>query len=231
MIKFKILFLLTSIIFVSCIKKKENYKKTYYPTGELYSKVKYKNGKTIDTTYFYYKNGVVREKGILDDKLQLEKGWWFYYNKRGDLRVKNEYKIIRDSVYKNQTIHYNLDGSINKKNSSYYTIKLPDTIYLGKTLGDLYYSSNFNKIKKKELFVIIDNNYNGIIKKDTFIDETPEYTFFGIYADKIGEKIIRGEIIEQLFKYDTVNTQNLSLKILEHKKYFEIEVYVKDTIE
>lgn len=226
--RFKILVAIFIFYIFSC-KNEKIYEETYYSTGELKSKTRYINGKLTDTFYFYYKNGKLKEKGILD--IELKKGWWYYYNKTEKLKNRSQYIKFGDSIYKNQSVNYNDDGNINKNTSSYFTIKLSDTIPLGKSLGDLYYNTNFNDIEKRELFVIIDNEYNNVIKKDTFIDVKSNYTFFGIYSDKLGEKIIKGEIIEQLFKYDTVNPKKLSLKILEHRKYFEKEVYVKDTID
>ncbi|CAA0226078.1 toxin-antitoxin system YwqK family antitoxin [Tenacibaculum maritimum] len=196
----------------------------YYKSGELRMKTNYSKKRSIDTTFIYYKNGKIKEKGILQDNLKT--GWWKYYNSSGLLINKNEYKIINNGVYKNQSIHYSKKGSIIDSISSFYTLKIPDTLKLGKNVAHINYNSNFNA-DEKHLYIIIDNNYSDSeIKRDTFI-EKPNKSRFGIFTHKKGVKMVKGTIIEQLLYKKKINSDSLELKIEEHKKYFEKEVYVK----
>ena len=180
----------------------------YYDSGELLKKLTYKEGKIVDTVLIYYKNGKVKEKGKLyNDSLKI--GWWNYYSSNGNLINKNEYLILGDSIYKNQTIKFQPDGNV----------------------GKLYYSSNFINASDKILDVIIENEYlNSEIKLDTF-GERPNETRFGVFANKIGYKTIKGSTLETLFYKNRITVDSFNLTIKTHKKYFEKKLYVKDTID
>jgi len=138
--------------------------------------------------------------------------------------------VLRDSMYKNQTIHFNKNGTIKYDASSFFTIDLPDTLLLGKNAGKLTYNSNFKKASDQILSVIIENEYSdNNIKKDTFGNWTNNIRF-GVFAHKTGKKIIRGQTLEKLFYKEILPDSSFKLTINNHKKYFEKEVYVKDTI-
>lgn len=198
----------------------------YYKSGELKMRTKYLNGIVIDTVFGFHKNGKLKEKGILKNNLKIN--WWNYYDSLGSLKIRNEYKIVNDSIYKNQTIHYDKDSNIIDSLSSFYNIKLRDTLVLGKNVGELYYSSNFNT-NDRYLYIIVENHYSDLIKKrDTFIEE-PDSTRFGVFAHKKGLKHIKATIIEQLIFEKEINEDSSELKIEEHKKYYEKDVYVIDS--
>ncbi len=246
-----IAFFLIAIIFISCrddkiiknyysngvlkleVQVDENgiqngYYKEYYNTGELFKKMKYFQGNIVDTVFFYHKNGRVKEKGILKDN-KIKVNWWLSYERSGKLKSKIQYKVINDSILSNQVFYYQTNGSIDKESSSFFSIQLPDTIKLGKNIGQFYYNSSHNKATSRILDVIIENKYSDLeTKLDTFGD-TPNKTWFGVYAHKTGVKNIKGQILETLFYKTKVGIDSFNLKIETHKKYFEKKVFVKDT--
>ena len=88
-----------------------------------------------------------------------------------------------------------------------------------------------NNIYKKYLWIIIENEYpNKVIKKDTFFEEA-NYSRFGVLANNVGRKKIEGTIVEKTFLTERINEDSLTAYMVTQKKYFEKEVYVKDTID
>ncbi|NQY31449.1 MAG: hypothetical protein HRT69_18530, partial [Flavobacteriaceae bacterium] len=120
-------------------------------------------------------------------------------------------------------------GSIDYEKSWFFKIKLPDTIKLGKNRGEIRYYST-KKAENKYLLVIVDNEYSeGIIKRDTFLKE-PDYTWFGVFAHKVGKKKVTIRIVEELINPNNMDKDTVNLRFTYHSKYFEKEVYVRDTI-
>ncbi|WP_075342034.1 hypothetical protein [Tenacibaculum agarivorans] len=110
--------------------------------------------------------------------------------------------------------------------SCYFKIEISDTLNLGKNIGKIDYNSNF-KPNESILYILIENEYSETEKKiDTFIEES-NYSRFGFFAHKKGNKRIKGRIIEQLIFERIINKDSTELKIEEHNKYFEIDVIVK----
>jgi antitoxin component YwqK of YwqJK toxin-antitoxin module len=50
-----------------------------------------------DTLFYYYENGKIKEKGLLENGFQ--KGWWIYKKEDGSLKEKSEWLTLRDSLY------------------------------------------------------------------------------------------------------------------------------------
>lgn len=196
----------------------------YYSSGELKTKGTNLNGKTIDTVYSYYKDGSIKEKGNINGRYKY--GWWLYYNDKGNLNKKVEYRKLNDStIFENQTIHYKEAGEINFDKSWFFEIKLPDTLKLGKNIGELYYYS-YSKPDEKYMYVVIENEYeNKITKKDTFADDA-NYTKFGVFAARSGFLNIKGEIYEEELYLKEIEKDSSELIINTHIKYFEKKVYV-----
>ena len=226
--KLSILYFSLIVLFYSC--DKENYKKEFYTDGTLKAKIQINDKGVFNGLYKeFYKNEQIKIEGIINNGLKL--GWWNTYDSLGHVLSKREYLILRDSIYKNQTIFYDREGNIRNDLSSFYKIELPDTITLGKNIGRIYYNSNFLKTKEKFLHIIINNQYSDFeIKKDTFV-EGFDNTRFGIFAHKTGRKKIKGTIIEKLIYVTEINKDSSELIIKNHKKYCEKMVYVKDTLE
>jgi hypothetical protein len=180
--------------------------------------------KESDTISVYYQNGSIKEKGVIKNDLKI--GWWSYYDSQGVLKQKEEYKIIYKEPFTNQTIYYDSLGKIDYSKSWFFKVKLPDTIKLGKNRGEIRYYST-KKADDKYLSVIVDNEYSeGVIKRDTFLKE-PNYTWFGVFAHKVGKKKVKIRIVEELL----VSIDSANLRHTFHSKYFEKKVYVKDTIQ
>jgi hypothetical protein len=184
--------------------------------------------KKSDTLKTYYSNGKIKEEGVVKDDLKI--GWWSYYDSIGTLMRKDEYKIIYNKPFANQTISYNKKGEIDYDNSWFFNVKLPDTIKLGRNMGEVHYFST-KKADKKYLLVIVDNEYTkGVIKQDTFIKE-PNYTWFGVFAHKVGKKKVNFRLVEELLSNKIINKDSATSEYTLHSKYFEKEVYVRDTIQ
>lgn len=248
--KFKIILILLVNLF-SC--QKDNYKEEYYSngnlklkvevdykgvpnglyqefydTGEIKLKANYINGISSDTVFNYHKNGIIKEKGVLFNNLR--EGWWYNYDNKGGLKSQSEYLIIKDSTYKNQSIYFYDNGEVDYDLSWFFTLKIPDTIVLGRNRGEIKYYSPL-KSEVKYLLAIVENRYSDIVvKKDTFLEE-PNFTKIGIYADKVGLKKVTGVLIEELIDIkEEGNSDSSKFTMKRYKKYFEKEVYVKDTI-
>ena len=197
----------------------------YYPNGNLKSLSYVKNGVPTGSLFYYYENGKVKEKGMVENDFQL--GWWSYYREDGSLKEKSEWIVLTDSSYKNQSIYFDPNGQIKENNSSYFTLKIPDTINLGKNLASFEYHSNFN-VYDKLMYVVVENQYSeNEIKLDTFGIENDDY-WFGIYGYKKGKQKVKGQIVEELYEIKNITNDSAIGTVSNHKKYFEKEVYVAD---
>jgi len=199
----------------------------HYENGALKSLTFFENGKIIDTLVYYYENGNVKKKGLVENN--MEYGWWSYNHENGKLNKKIEWFQLRDSIYKNQEIYFDVNEDIRIAPSTYFVLQIPDTIQIGKNIAHINnYISNANDFDVRYLKVIIENRYSDTEKRiDTFTNGSSS-PFFGIYADKIGWKIVEGMIEEKTIKTDTINMDSLSLTIVDQYRYFKKEVYVSD---
>ena len=216
--KKKIILLLTIsfIYFFSCKKKELKNENTYTEFVK-------------DTLFIYDQSGSIKSKGQLDNNSKTN--WWFYYDASGHLRSKIEYKIINDICYENQNIYYKKNNSIDSDLSSFFEIEIADTLNLGKNLGQIKkYNSNF-KGDDNLLSVIVENRYSvNEVKNDTFSDGTLTPSF-GIFALKKGKQKVNIILLEEVLNEVRIKKDSSVIRILKHKKYFEKEVYVKDTID
>ncbi|HEX8269336.1 MAG TPA: hypothetical protein VF581_05550 [Flavobacterium sp.] len=196
----------------------------FYETGEIKMSSTYSNGQLRDTVIEFFKNGKIKSKGLL--KADLKFGWWSSYDTRGHIRNKSEYLIVNDSNYKNQSINFTEGGDTVYSTSSYFKLKVPDTLFLGKNVGRIKYNSNFKKADLQFIHIIIDNQITeGIIQRDTF-NEEPGETRFGIYAHKVGEKVVEGVILETVLEKRLLKGDSAELKTKHHKKLFKKKVFV-----
>jgi len=197
----------------------------FYENGELKSKTNYVNGKISDSLFNFYDNGTIKEKGIVKNNFQ--NGWWNYYRQNGSLKEKTEWIIVKDSLHKNQSIYIDQNGKIKYDESSYFELKIPDTIYLGKNFAKFDYYSNFN-VYKKLMYVVVENQYSEReIKLDTFGIEDNDL-WFGVYGYKKGKHNIKGQIVEELYEIKNIDNDSAIGTVSEHKKYFEKKVYVSE---
>lgn len=184
--------------------------------------------KSKDSVYIYYKNGNLNSKGKLTDNKQ-KTGWWIYYDTKGNLDKKIEFKYIDSILYQNQIISYT-DNKVNEQLSSFFEIEIKDTLVVGKNIGKIVsYTSDFYG-SDHLISVIVDNEYSdGRVKKDTFSDGTLNPKF-GIYSSNIGMQKISLVILEEVLNEVEVSEDSSFLNILKHKKYFDKTVYVMDTM-
>lgn len=196
----------------------------YYDTGEIKVKLTYKNGKITDTVLTFHKNGKIESKGIHRNNLPI--GWWNYYDSDGKLNEQKEILIIDEKPFLNQIIRYDSKDEIDYKNSSFFKLRLKDTLVLGGNKGEVFYYHDTLGYQKRYIRIIIDNQYSeNNVKKDTFVGEESE-NWFGIYNHKIGNKTVSGMIEEQLI-FDGESKTSPEYKIITFTKYFKEEVYVK----
>ena len=243
--KFKCLLLV--ICFISC--KKKDFKEVYYPSGNLKSRIHinehnimnglyeeyyesgeqkiksiYRNGLIVDTVFTYYKNGKIESKGKQMNSLPF--GWCYYNDSKGKLNEKREILIIHGKPFLNQIIKYNSNGKIDYKNSSFFELKIKDTLFLGGNKGEIFYHHDTLGFQKRYIRIIIDNQYfENLVKKDTFVGNENK-NWFGIYNNKIGKKTVSGIVEEQLI---FVNENKFQPKFIirTYTKHFKKEVYVK----
>jgi len=218
--KINFFFLIVLCIILNCCKNKYN---------NVLNEETEDNTIKNDTFYLYHKSGLVKAKGLLLHN-NVEKGWWSYYNKKGELVNSKEFLIINDSSYLNQEIHYKSNNEIDLENSSFLILKIPDTIFLGKNAAFLKYYSHLKNPYKKSLSVVIENTYdNGETKKDIFGDDSyGNEPKFGVYAKEEGDMKISGYTIETVFYKENIGRDSASAKMIEHKKYFSKNVFVKN---
>lgn len=197
----------------------------YYETGEIKVKSNYKNGLLIDTVFTYHRNGKIESKGIQKNNLPF--GWWSYYDSEGRLIEKREILIIDENPFLNQIIKYNPNGKIDYKNSSFFELKIKDTLILGGNMGEIFYYYDTLGYQKRYIRIIVDNQYSeDLIKKDTFVGEKSK-NWFGIYNYKTGNNTISGIIEDQLiFTNEDKNPPEYTIRTI--TKYFEKEVYIKE---
>lgn len=199
----------------------------YYPNGNLKSMSYFMNGEPADTLFFYHDNGLVKEKGLVKNKFPF--GWWSYYDKNGNLTEKSEWLILRDSLYKNQSIYFDEKGKIKTEPSTYFELDIPDTLKVGKNLAQIkkYVTNNYGN-DRNLISVIMDNQYSDSkFQKDSFSNGTLK-PFFGIYAYKTGKLKIKGKIKEQIINRNKADDSLYTFTISENYKYFEKEIYVWD---
>lgn len=222
-------FLIVLLVFIltlsSCVKKDTQFVEEFFGNGKLKSRYQIDKGNRSSGLFEeYYESGKIKESGKIENGFKV--GWWEEYDPSGFVKNRSEFLKINDSVYKNQTINFNVKGDTIYETSSFLKLYLPDTLKLGKNVGRIKYNSNF-KAKDKYFFVLIDNQLSDKeIVKDTFNQES-EITRFGVYAHKKGTKKVSGIILETILERRDVNKDSSELIVKEHKTYFEKNVYVK----
>lgn len=182
------------------------------------------NRKLLDTTFIYYNNGIIKEKGRAENRNRV--GWWSFYSISGKLISKSEFVIRNGSSFLNQKIEYKENGDIDYMKSSFFVIEMKDTIKIGKTALKLKYYSNIKNYKTRFVYIIIDNQYSeDLFKKDTFTDEISKL-WFGVNAYKKGNLKIKGTIEEEIsFLKKEKDSSQLTIK--KYYKYFEKNLFVK----
>jgi antitoxin component YwqK of YwqJK toxin-antitoxin module len=197
----------------------------FYDNGKLHYSSEKKDNDTINSIS-YFKNGNIKSKGsLINDK---KVGWWKTYYPGGNLKEEYEFLIINNKEYANQIKIYDSKGKIKDSESSFFEIKLSDTLQIVKNAGSLKYYSVSSKNSERHLYVIIDNEYEGgEVRKDTFFIGSNENNRFGIYAYKSGLLKVKGMILDRELYERERGKNSFELEFKDHHKYFEKQVYVK----
>ena len=222
--------------------------------GSIKAKDFYVNGQ-IKRAYFD-KQGFAKIEGKVDS-LDRFYGVWKYYNKEGWVNRERDFFIIEGKTYLNQEKFFDENGEIILGEGDYFVVRLKqDTTKINKpiiangllisqeTLHENYSSSikivlpktksinfnhDFSNVNEVETDTIHDLNIEKKYRELLNIKEGsfPNHALFGRYYSEVGEQDFRGIIVEY---FNDPNTPD-SLKNYERKYYFDIPVYVKDTID
>mgnify|MGYP000910503586 CR=1 FL=1 len=191
------------------------------------------------------------------DSLERFVGDVNFYNKEGWLEIQKEFLIIEDKPYLNQEKFFDKNGEIVLGEGDYFVItQKQDTTKINKPIianGLLIsqkslhenYSSSIKIVLPKTKSVNFNDDFSNVneVETDTIYDlniekkyrellnikegSFPTHALFGRYYSEVGKQDFRGIIVEY---FNDPNTPD-SLKNYERKYYFDIPVYVKDTIE
>jgi len=225
----QIIIIVFSIILFSSCNNKSKKKEDSLNVSKIDTKIdsgNHKNhyGKILDTIFFYYKNGLIKEKGCVEKLNRV--GWWYFYDTSGVLISKSEFIIRNNTSFLNQKIEFKKNGEIDYSKSSCFNIENKDTIKLGKTAFKINYYSDIKNYKTKFVYIIIDNQYSQyLFKKDTFTDDISKL-WFGVNAIKKGRIKING-IIEEEVSFLKNEKDSSQLTIKKYYKYFQKILYVK----
>ncbi|PIQ18026.1 MAG: hypothetical protein COW66_08650 [Flavobacteriaceae bacterium CG18_big_fil_WC_8_21_14_2_50_34_36] len=227
------------------LKDKATYRKdkiidtvfAYYQDGAL-ENIEYQH---MDSIYsvFYDSDGQVIKEGVFC-KANSKNGWIKTYDIKNDLK----YKYILKNIYgkenhTNTMITYGSKGDTIKEKSYYFKIVVPDSVVVGKyDIGTIYFNSDKsgeNDMSNKSLVIIVGENikedYSNLneIKVDSFYTNSNKFAF---KFSKTGDNILRGKFIEKLMitSENKENKEKLDVIFSDRDFYFEVPIYVKDSI-
>lgn len=215
---------------------KEDYSK--YKTIDLFFKTERKK-------YIFYKNGKVKEEGVLLNNIKI--GKWNFYSDEGKLELSKEYTIIKGESYVNQEWHFNEDQKLTYGGSDFYEIKFDnDTIKVGEEFKAIInLPVPFFKKRKSKILVCIaandsidftsdysnENEIDKICFKDFETNKVNKKWVSGTNFNhssviskkfyKIGKNYLNGYILEYLENQDVDSIKS------KHKMYFNLLVFVK----
>lgn len=226
----------------------------YKQTGNI-NRIDYYKAGVIAYRKELYDNGKIKEEGkMLKDQFPI--GRWKYYDNEGYLAQIKEFINIQNQPYLNQDWVFDHKGDTISKKSNYYVIDFEkDTITLEEPIRSIVYlkaplfkgknssimvivpkeySENFNEDFSNLKEVIMDTTHNLNIEKDyrgqLGLEGNYQYSvFFGRYFNTPGLKKFRGIIVEYYYTEGMI-PDSLNQNYYEHKKYFEKDIFVLDTI-
>lgn len=110
----------------------------------------------LERSYAYFElytsEGDKQNSGYIKNNLKIST--WNYY-KNNKLEYTNNYIVSANSSYLSEIIVYNDNGSINEEKSDYFDWRLPDTLIIGKSIGDLKFKSKWSDHLENYVLVII----------------------------------------------------------------------------
>jgi hypothetical protein len=171
---------------------------------------------------------LIQKQTILFDSLNPT---WFTEEKN-DKTVKTEIITLDGKEVSNQVIRFNRDRQIDTLNSRFFDLQIDDTLSLGRNVGTVNsytYNKDYDEIYS---YVIIENKYTASeTRLDTF-GNNHKNVMFGIFVNRIGKQIVKGEIFEQYLLPETVVAKDsVTIDLIEIHSYFEKEVFIKDTLD
>lgn len=214
-----------SICELNSNNQKNGAEKIFYETGELMLLQHFKNGKQIDSSLGYYKDGSIQsiikikndslfcktfKKKILIsegsiDSLSRAVGWWNYYT-NNEISSKQENIIIEGKSVINRQKAYVKNKIIFKKSKIYNLIR-PNRIESGNEILLRFNFNFYEPLKEKNLLgkeyyylVVspeINNDFSNLngLEFDTIVNKNNQFDFY-IKFKKPGIKNIKG-IIEK----------------------------------
>ncbi|MEQ6123696.1 hypothetical protein AAON49_05800 [Pseudotenacibaculum sp. MALMAid0570] len=202
----------------------------------------------------YYRDGVIKSKGLFY-KDSLKKGRWTYYDSKGFVKSIEDYKIVKNNSILNQQWMFNQKGDTIYEKSKFYDLILnKDTLEVNELLKAVIYmpaslfknreseilvylpirdEENFNKDFSNEKNVRLDTFHNlskDVVENQKLLEGfNPKHVvIFGKYYLTPGKKVVRGIIVEYYFQNDESSEGGQMRK--ENKTYFEKEIFVKDSL-
>jgi len=228
----------SSMFFYSRTNENIKLKKKWFDDGNYYKKE-------------FYPNGIIKEEGLVLNT-NIAVGRWKFYDNDGKLNEIRIYKNIRDESYLNQGYKFNKKGDTLVYGTNFVDISLyRDTIRLNEPMRAIVFmASKFFKSKESKMMVFLAKGSSNFTKNfsneskivlDTFYDLTKDtinqkyyknfdfskIVVFGKWFDKTGRKDIRGYVSEY---YEKEPTENDSIVKEERIIYFDIPIYVKDSV-
>ncbi|MBP2833466.1 hypothetical protein J8281_14820 [Aquimarina sp. U1-2] len=234
--------------------------KQYYKSGELKAIEYYDQGKIVDTTKRfskngsliaqeyqlnghniyekYYENGNLMSKGKVIDTLLT--GWWEYYHKDGKPKMKVEYmdvskdSLIKNPLYTNQLIYYDQYGKVLKDSSNYFTIDLKDTILREKI--SIGYLDLQPSVSKKDDFHMVyywqEDEQGNTTNVDSTYGKNEKKAMLRIIPKIIGQYKLKGYVHEKgrSVRVNKEDSTMADITFKERKLFFEKPFVVVDSV-
>lgn len=180
------------------------------------------NGVSDGINIVFFNNGSINNFGTYKNGNKI--GWFYVFDKDGNIKGKREYILLDKKEYLNQWIEYLPDGSVDRLSSNFIKIKtIKDTIASGSnynlkvSLEASYYKQHIIGVSGD-----FDEKYNIPAKAacDTVIGKEFEVTF-STKNYKKGSNMLRGIIVD--FRPNEKDNKKIDTR----KIYFSHEFFVK----
>ncbi len=184
---------------ISCKESSENRIYKNAGTEKVTGLKKSKNLDTLIRKNEFYDNGNLKSQNQ------------FYYN--------TKLKISGDL---NQKIVFSKKGDTLHDLSFYYTINLPDTIPVGKSMHRLKFHEKLLN-ERLDVAMCVKNSYNGEVLIDSFFNGNLQSNKlnFGTRKDSLGLRLVDGFILQQLTKREHVKDSMYKMYLWYKKCTFE----------
>ena len=179
-----------------------------------------KDGKNSGTGLVFHKNGILNNFGRYIDGEKT--GWFYVFNREGLLTGKREYVIVDGKSYMNQWVEYEPDGSADRINSSYLSLKAKkDTIKSGEEF-QMNVTLEASYFKQYMLMIVGPFDEKYTLPKNAACDTIKSTNYTALYKTKIyknGKNSVRG-MVQEIKLSDKEDAYNV------RKIYFTKEFFV-----